>query len=383
MGCRKGYHRGVPKEEATQLCINHGEPNPDTIYPDSFCGKPFREPEKTKPDWQMTQEDRDNLLQCCIHPGYLKFDKRSGMAEWTCCNDGPEAPGCNRQKHVAATFPEEEAKKYFYDRPLKPIGDYRKENQYANEFEVYGRFCGIYRESKPYVEQTRVEKNPISRDEQKKLDQLDKVCLHWACGKVFKEVNNHKKACRCHTGRWDFGNSVKSCSVTSTADLMWEPHWTCCRKGWDEPGCKKMKHKGVFLETYNEIRREFEWPDQRAQIYFKKKISPLWKKKMMTQYDYDEETLLQKIEKKERDNRGRLSIRDLEELCDYLRLHLLSNSDDMSFHFKFQDVINGTAQAYIDDGDGNIDKEKFMKWWFMTTEEVLHKYDTPPEQEAH
>jgi hypothetical protein len=35
-GCRRGFHRGVPKENATKLCINHGEPNPDTIYPDSF-----------------------------------------------------------------------------------------------------------------------------------------------------------------------------------------------------------------------------------------------------------------------------------------------------------------------------------------------------------
>jgi hypothetical protein len=59
---------------------------------------------------------------------------------------------------------------------------------------------------------------------------------------------------------------------------------------------------------------------------------------------------------------------------------LLSNSDDMSYHFKFQDVINNTAQAYLDDGDGNIDKEKFIKWWFMTTEEVLHKYDEPEEE---
>lgn len=67
----------------------------------------------------------------------------------------------------------------------------------------------------------------------------------------------------------------------------------------------------------------------------------------------------------------------MEELCDYLRLNLLINSDDMSYHFKFQDVINGTAHAYLDDGNGDISKEKFVKWWFMTTEEVLHKYDVP------
>lgn len=34
------------------------------------------------------------------------------------------------------------------------------------------------------------------------------------------------------------------------------------------------------------------------------------------------------------------------------------NSDDMSFHFKFVDVINNTASNYLDDGDGYIDYEK-------------------------
>jgi len=138
-----------------------------------------------------------------------------------------------------------------------------------------------------------------------------------------------------------------------------------------------MKHKGVYREIYEEIKREYQWPDPNAQIYFKKKISYLWRNKMMQQCDYDPETLLAKIEKKERDSRGALSVSDLEELCDYLRLNLLANSDDMSYHFKFQDVINGTAQDYLNDGRGYISKEKFMKWWYMTTEEVLHKYDQP------
>lgn len=79
------------------------------------------------------------------------------------------------------------------------------------------------------------------------------------------------------------GNSVRSCGETSTADLMWDPHWTCCRGEWDDPGCKRRPHKGVFLETYEEIKREYQWPDVRAQVYFKKKISPLWRNKMLDQ----------------------------------------------------------------------------------------------------
>jgi len=39
-------------------------------------------------------------------------------------------------------------------------------------------------------------------------------------------------------------------------------------------------------------------------------------------------------------------------------LHLLMNSEDMSFHFKFVDVINSTANHYLDDGEGFIDFAK-------------------------
>jgi Rieske Fe-S protein len=81
--------------------------------------------------------------------------------------------------------------------------------QAASEFELYGRFCGIYREAKEYVEKNPPREEKVDRDEQRRRDAMDRVCVHWACGKVFKEEDNHKKACRCHTGRWDFGNSYR------------------------------------------------------------------------------------------------------------------------------------------------------------------------------
>lgn len=173
-GCRLGKHKGEPKESFTRLCNNHGEPNPDSIYPDSFCGKPFRLGVK-KQDWQMTAEDKEALLQCRVHSGYLKVDKRAGTAEWTCCNEDASAPPCSEGEHKFSDFPEEEAKKYFYDKPLKPIGDFGSQNMYASEYEQYGRFCGIFREAKQYVDKNPPEKPHISRDEQKKLDVLDKV----------------------------------------------------------------------------------------------------------------------------------------------------------------------------------------------------------------
>ena len=45
-------------------------------------------------------------------------------------------------------------------------------------------------------------------------------------------------------------------------------------------------------------------------------------------------------------------------VCDKLGLNLLMISDMMHHHFKYVDVMNGTAQKYLDDGEGFIDYTK-------------------------
>lgn len=45
-------------------------------------------------------------------------------------------------------------------------------------------------------------------------------------------------------------------------------------------------------------------------------------------------------------------------LCDKLGLNLLMHSDDMRHHFKYVDVVNGTAQKYVEDTAGDIDYAK-------------------------
>ncbi len=42
-------------------------------------------------------------------------------------------------------------------------------------------------------------------------------------------------------------------------------------------------------------------------------------------------------------------------LCDKLGLHLLMLSENMKYHFKYLDVINGSANSFLDDGEGCID----------------------------
>ncbi len=124
----------------------------------------------------------------------------------------------------------------------------------------------------------------MTADEEKKLAVKDQVCLNWACNKTFKRAENHKKACKCHPGKWDFGTTATTVQDgmrgLSPDEQMWPPHWTCCRGEWDSPGCRRTFHRGEFLEEYNQHPRKYLWPDWRVQTYFKKLCSPQWDKKM-------------------------------------------------------------------------------------------------------
>ena len=48
----------------------------------------------------------------------------------------------------------------------------------------------------------------------------------------------------------------------------------------------------------------------------------------------------------------------LPELCDFLRLHLLVISDDLSYHFKFMDIVTRRAEDILSDDGGNVHKDK-------------------------
>jgi hypothetical protein len=237
-------------------------------------------------------------------------NKKSGEGVWSCCRaEEKEAVGCVQGTHKFANYPDEEAKKYFFDKHLKhPSHNWlrSKETNTKTDFELYGRFCGFFRTPAPYKP-----KNPrkrvaqLSADEEKKLLLKDKICLNWACGKIFKQGKNHKKACKCHPGKWDFGYSGQNVSAGAGGidpdEQLWQPHWTCCRGPWEAEGCRKTYHVGQFLEDYNKEPRKYQWPDWRVQTYFKKTGSYNWQQKLDAQYSYDDETLLKKFKKIVRD----------------------------------------------------------------------------------
>ena len=47
------------------------------------------------------------------------------------------------------------------------------------------------------------------------------------------------------------------------------------------------------------------------------------------------------------------------ELCDKYLLHWMCLSDDLSYHFKYLDVINERAKSLLDNGFGVVEKEKY------------------------
>jgi hypothetical protein len=67
-------------------------------------------------------------------------------------------------------------------------------------------------------------------------------------------------------------------------------------------------------------------------------------------------------------------------LCESLRLPLLVDSEDMSFHWKFLELQNGQAADYVNDGKGGLDVEKFIHWWMMDLHDFFHKNDPKPEE---
>ena len=46
-------------------------------------------------------------------------------------------------------------------------------------------------------------------------------------------------------------------------------------------------------------------------------------------------------------------------LLDKFRMHLLVLSEDLTYHFKYLQVIQGRASPHFDDGEGNIAKAKY------------------------
>ena len=361
-GCQVGPHRGIPFNQLPRLCINHGQVNPQTDCPDSFCGKSFTDPAS------YGKKGAPERVTCKIHAGYRQ-SRQGGTAVWSCC--GAEAPEgvdtsfCEEQDHRYAEWPEEEAKIYFV---TKEIGNPGANQGRSTSFTQFSRLAPTSRyfcsKIKPYVD-------PIQRKKTTEaLLQEPRYCLNWACESTFKEVDNTLKSCKCHPGYFDFGHSGSQTSSNKETKrvVLWEAHWRCCGGAWEAPGCAWTKHRGPLVSTMPE--RKWKWPSEAAKRYFIKKVSNTWQSKLDKEH-VTKQRLGKKYDQVCAEARApKLPGNYLFRLCMALHLHILCVSPEMSYMFKYQDVVSGKAEAELTGRDGYIDKEAFETWWFAPLESI-------------
>ena len=70
-----------------------------------------------------------------FHSGhYIVKNKKSGDGVWSCCHiEEREGAGCVESSHKHAEYPDEEAKKYFFDRHLRNPSDNWKRSKDKNQ----------------------------------------------------------------------------------------------------------------------------------------------------------------------------------------------------------------------------------------------------------
>ncbi|EAR94166.2 concanavalin A-like lectin/glucanase family protein (macronuclear) [Tetrahymena thermophila SB210] len=363
-GCTRGRHRGQPEKKFQKLCINHGAINPETKRPDSACGKFYSE--------------NDQKI-CRYHRGYFKMtSKDSGY--WTCCLDGSYvAHGCHEDTHESATWPDPKAKIYFVERQLINPGLDRDKKM--DTFEKSSLQSLIYRQTQAY--KPYITKKTLMEIERKAMENETRICLNWGCEEKcmrFKEVDNIKdqerriKNCYYHPGYFDFGNVNKpGGGILSIAQQLANPsqiyipenainpRWTCCKKPWKYPGCKLTLHRGPVEATMPELKYG-RWPNVNAMKHFKKQFSAQFKQKMgelILTEDLARHNWYQFSIGKELIPMARIG-----ELCDKFKLYWMALLEDLSYHFKYFDVLKGVAQTLLDNGNGFIERETFTKWWF-------------------
>ncbi|CAD8071067.1 unnamed protein product [Paramecium primaurelia] len=330
-GCRLEYHKGVPEKDYYNICINVGPKDPRTGFPEGTCGMRF--------------QDGDSS-ECKYNSGI----------------------------HQSAKWPDPAAKVYFVQKIHINPAQKEKDAQPNKNIQVRP---DVYRPTKPYNEF-------INKDRQKlmKLIETEKElrsCTNWSCGKQYREIENRKKnTCRSHPGVFDFGHTatkiqeaIEEYKQEKGSKILWKPHWTCCRKSWNEPGCLLTKHSGPLVTEYKP--NKYQWPDPKAQIYFKKKVSENWTKMLEQSHSLTPETASLKYDLlcKTLGSGGQISVYKLPELCDKFELNLWVCSEDLAFQFKFTDIMEGRAQEYLADTSGNIDKHKFLDWWFADVNRML------------
>ncbi|WOL00387.1 hypothetical protein Cni_G09100 [Canna indica] len=197
-------------------------------------------------DAMFTEEDNVEG-SCRYHDSPLFHD---GMKEWSCCKQRSHdfslflaIPGCKTGKHTTEKPVTKIVSSSAQKKPV-PVRspDQNKKNDDSCSRCRQGFFCSDHgsqgRSSKPAVvvstADNQVENTPAPVKKKVGINE-PQVCRNKACGKTFKEKDNHETACEYHPGPAVFHDRLRG--------------WKCCDihvKEFDEflsiPPCTRGWH---------------------------------------------------------------------------------------------------------------------------------------------
>ena len=364
-GCKKGKHNGVLAENRIMLCINHGEPGEDG-HPDSACGTWF------------TNRSIDG---CKFHSGFIE------KGVYTCCQGGKDSPGCQEGQHRTATFPEPEAKLYFYPKILNNPGLKFDKKEVLPTVADQIKACGYFKKIQEYPEVGKIYKRKKDKEEREK--EMDRICFNVGCKKIYKETNNDDKCCKCHPGRWDFGGNGSGVKMSDIyykynhpiddkilLDNIWKPHWTCCGGDWKSKPCTRCRHHGPLKRDEEKYEGRFKYPDVRYKLYFKRVVSDKWTS-YMENYQLTEARLRKICESWT----SPIRIDELPKICDKLYMNYLILQEDPSYAMKYWDIIEKSNSIEYFCKEDMCEKEKFIKWWFTDYLTIYNELHPPVKKE--
>ena len=365
-GCRTGKHNGVLLEKRVMLCINHGEPGEDG-HPDSACGTWF------------TNRSIDG---CKFHSGHVE------KGVFTCCQNDKNSPGCQEGQHRTASFPEPEAKLYFYPKILNNPGLKHDKKEVVPTVADQIKACGYFKEIKEYPDIKRLDKMRKDRIDREK--EMERICFNVGCRKIYKEANNEDRSCKCHPGRWDFGGNGSGVKMDTIfykyhhpvddkiqLDNIWKPHWTCCGGDWTSKPCTRCRHHGPLRRDEEKYEGLFRYPDVRYKLTFRRIIGDKWTS-YMEKYIISEA----KMRKMSENWPSSLTLNDLPKICDKLYMNNLILQEDPSYAIKYWDIIEKKNSVDYFSRDENVDKEKFIKWWFTDYLTIYNELYPPKKKEV-
>ena len=347
------------------LCLNHGEQSEEGP-PDSACGT-----------WYTNR----SIDGCKFHSGRIE------KGVFTCCQGSPDSEGCQQGQHRTAKYPDPEAKLYFYPKILHNPGVKLEKGQKAPTVADQIKACGYFKNVVEYPDVKAIYKANQDRTEAEK--DMERKCFNVGCKKKYKESANTDKSCHCHPGRWDFGGNGSGATMTKIFDKyhtpvddkiilenIWKPHWTCCGKGWDSEPCTRCRHHGPLMKDIAKYDMRFKYPDVRYKLNFKRIVGDKW-------VDYLERNVESEQKMKdiimEKGETFRYS--ELPALCDKLKMNLLILQEDPSYAIKFWDIIEKSNSIKYFSKDDNVDREKFMKWWFTDYLTIYNELYPPKKPE--